>query len=141
MSDTLIISCVGQIVVLLVIFIQQIILDRNINMQLKNERKSEYYAEKKEAYKILIDKLNVDFFEGKEELRSRDLDFFYKDVFLYVSDDIVKEFFKLNRFYQEFIKRYENLNINEIECSCRYLGRLISNIRDLARKEYAQILN
>lgn len=141
MSDTLIISCVGQIVVLLVIFIQQIILDRNINMQLKNERKREYYAEKKEAYKILIDKLNVDFFEGKDELRSRDLDFFYKDVFLYVSDDIVKEFFKLNRFYQEFIKRYENLNINEIECSCRYLGRLISNIRDLARKEYAQILN
>ena len=141
MSDTLIISCVGQIVVLLVIFIQQIILDRNINMQLKSERKKEYYAERKEAYKILIDKLNVDFFEGKEELRSRDLDFFYKDVFLYVSDDIVKEFFKLNRFYQEFIKRYKQLNIKEIECSCRYLGRLISNIRDLARKEYAQILN
>ena len=139
MSNFLIISCVGQIVVFIAIFLEFIFGGRSSELQLKSERKKVYFTEKREAYKKLINRLNVDFFDGRDELKSQDLDFFYKEIYLYVSDDIVKEFFVLNRFYQELVKNYKQYNLQEIESSCRRIGRQIGAIRDLARKEFEKI--
>ena len=138
MSTLITVSCLGQIVVLLIIFIG-FVREKKINMQLKGEREQDYYSAKRKAYIELVDRLNVDFFENRQELTSRDLDFFYKEIFIYVSDDIAREFFIFNRFYQEFVRKYKFISLQEIEYSCKYMGRLISNIRDMARKEFANI--
>ena len=80
MSNFLIISCVGQIVVFIAIFLEFIFGGRRSELQLKSERKKVYFTEKREAYKKLINRLNVDFFDGRDELKSQDLDFFYKEI-------------------------------------------------------------
>ena len=136
MSETLIIAIVGQIATILTIVLQQILSSRNVKIQIKLEIKKEYYKEKCKAYKLLISTLNIDFIENKTELNIKDLDFFYKDVFLYVSENISTAFHLFYNIYFELATNKKSLSQEQIQEDYRLLGMYASQVRNLARKEF-----
>lgn len=99
MSETLIIAMIGQIVTLLVVFIQQIFNHRNLKLQIKNNNKKEFNIEKRNAYKLLISKINIDFLTAANSDLTY-FDFFFKEVYLYASNEIIEHVTAIYRQYK-----------------------------------------
>ena len=112
MSDALIVAIIGQTVTLLIVFIQQWFSSRNLKLQLKNENKKQYYIEKRQAYKILIDNVNVDFVD-RLFFESVDLTFFYKEVFLYASKEIINLYNKFDESVRKYVETYKESSEDE----------------------------
>lgn len=88
MNATLWIALIGQVITLLVVFIQQIFNSKNLKMQLNNGNKKDSYIEKRMIYKKLLKKTNIENLE-KSNYDSTFFDSIYDDVFLYCSREII----------------------------------------------------
>lgn len=138
MSDALIVAIIGQTVTLLIVFIQQWFSSRNLKLQLKNENKKQYYIEKRQAYKILIDNINVDFVD-RLFFESVDLTFFYKEVFLYASKEIINLYNKFDESVRNYVETYKESSEDERSQQVKIMGDYASRIIALVKKEFEDL--
>ena len=138
MSDALIVAIIGQTVTLLIVFIQQWFSSRNLKLQLKNENKKQYYIEKRQAYKILIDNVNVDFVD-RLFFESVDLTFFYKEVFLYASKEIINLYNKFDESVRNYVETYKESSEDERSQQVKIMGDYASRIIALVKKEFEDL--
>ena len=136
MSDALIVAIIGQTVTLAIVFIQQWFSNRNLKLQLKNENKKQYYMEKRQAYKMLIDELNVDFIDRLFLGETVDLNFFYKEVYLYASREIFILFGKFSDSFENFKKAILDKDDEKSKTYAREMSEWASKIMERAKKEF-----
>ena len=135
MSDALIVAIIGQTVTLLIVFIQQWFSSRNLKLQLKNENKKQYYIEKRQAYKILLDNVNVDII-NRLYLESVDFNFFYKDVYLYASREIIILFNKFEESFRNYVNAVKENNESAINEYSKKIWEYGSQLMGLVKKEF-----
>ena len=136
MDATLWIALAGQVVTLLVVFIQQIFNSRNLKMQLNNGNKKDSYVEKRLVYRKLLKKTNI---ENLEKLNYDDsfFDSIYDDVFLYCSKEIISSVNRIKLQCKMINDSKKSLKTREnLKFSLKYS---LLKLREKIKEEYEKI--
>lgn len=134
MNQTLLGVIIGGVIAIIPTMVQ-IVVTIILNKSDKKYKKQENYeAEKVKAYKKLLNYININYNEEKDE---RSFDFYYYDVLPYTSEELkslVDKYFLIYFDTATYMKKHNNKYHYRTEA--QYKGIIVHDINEQIRKEF-----